>query len=170
MKVTILIVLLLSIFSQNAFSGLSSPGSSDPDTLIMKREQEEKRKAEAAARAEALRVAAAAANEERTKDGEREVQKNAILRLAEHSKYARQKASWEFKHVDLTEETAARYKRHMDAKDNAYSLSFNTKIDANIDRISKYEDQLIAKVSATLYGLYVSEVKAQQDKFLMSLK
>lgn len=132
---------------------------------------------EEAARLEAERLAKeklakeqADAFEARTIKTERDIQRQAILRLAEASAKARKDAKSNFNNSELAAKDYDFYKLNIQQKNSAFSLTFNQNSDIKVDRVSRLNDSLNDKIATLLLSLYSNETIAQRDNLIQKLK
>lgn len=132
---------------------------------------------EEAARLEAVRLAKeklareqADAFEARTIKTERDIQRQAILRLAEASAKARKDAKTNFNNSELAAKDNDFYKLNIQQKNNSYAVAFNQNSDINVGRVSRLNDSLNDKIATLLLSLYSNESIAQRDNLIQKLK
>lgn len=160
MRVLTILLFMLTLMP----SAYSRPTDFGPD----KNQYELAEQAAEAARKKAEE--AARSFEARTKDSEREVQRNAILKLTEASIEVRKNAKASFNDNETLAKHTTIYKQNTQPGVNAYGVSFNQNINADLNRISVLRDNLSNKMSGILLSLYVNETNMHRDNFIQNLK
>lgn len=158
MKLKLTFLILIITCSALTYSRVNPDG--DPEKFDIERQEkaakeEARKKAEAEARATAFDI--------RTKNTIRELERNAINKLADNIARSRQSAKNTFKNDALVSANTEQLNQ------KSYEISFsNTDVDLN--KVKTYQSSLQAKIANLITNFYSSEVSELKNLYLTDLK
>lgn len=158
--------LLTTLFFMLAFTSTAYSRGTDfgPEKWDVKVD-EAQRKAE-----EKLAKEKADAYEARTIQTERDVQRQAILRLAEASVKVRNDAKNNFNDSERAAIDNEFYNLNIQQKNSSFAVKFNQNGDINVGRVLRLSDSLNEKISVLVLSLYSYESNANRDDLIQKMK
>lgn len=156
----ILICILLTSLVTPLHARLTEPGNRDPEDGMTKVNPKD---------VEAEKARLAALYEERTKNAERELYRNAINVLVKESLELKTFASSDFKNEYTKQITLGRLKNDQKSLKDFVSMP---RIDGDFNqmRVFNLKEKLSSEVKSSIMSFYLAEINYQEEKLFNSLK